>query len=474
MALENMRDKLSCFTSEYVTKHIPASIRLTVPGLGEVTCADVLHVVPLKRITCTGEARGMHLIIKIFHARHGARRHWKRSYRGCRYFIEKDILAPAILYSGYIPQYGIYVLIFEYIEGGIGLKACVENTGEPFERNALLDSLMAVVAQQHNGGIVQHDLHLGNFMAVKGRIYSLDGDHVSSLQRPVGRSESFRNLAFLFAHNMGVFSNGIDERIAVYGHHRGWRISAREVEGLKGYIRTMRSRIFFKSLWKVYKKSIPFVEYSKGLTIPLDDGPYADMSISVILGASIGNPRGGDGCDAAGFRLVSSNTGRVPVANSIEFGPRFVRWFWKASRVWRNMRILKRLGFAAADPITIIGKRKGLYRWECSVVFRPVEGPTIRELFTSGSSLEKELAVSNLSATFSLMRDAWIVLSSIHPDEIIISEDHVVFLCVDAVRKVHFSATRLSRSLRVFLQQLEGMPGSKAMLEDGFRSRNLI
>ena len=129
MALENMRDKLSRFTSEYVTKHIPASIRLTVPGLGEVTCADVLHVVPLKRITCTGEAHGMHLIVKIFHARHGARRHWRRSYLGCRYFVEKDILAPAILYSGYLPQHGIYVLIFEYIEGGTGLKACVRTPG---------------------------------------------------------------------------------------------------------------------------------------------------------------------------------------------------------------------------------------------------------------------------------------------------------------------------------------------------------
>jgi tRNA A-37 threonylcarbamoyl transferase component Bud32 len=474
MAFDSMRDKLLSFTSEYVTKHIPASIKLTVPELGEVDCTDVLHVVPSKRITCTGEARGKHLIIKIFYARHGAHRHWKRSYRGYAYFVEKDILAPAILYSGYIPRHGIYVLILEYLVGGLGLNVRVVNTVEISARNALLDSLMAVIAQQHKKGIVQHDLHLGNFMAAGGKIYSLDGDHVSSRHKPVGRSESFRNLAFLFAQNMGVFSSTIDELITVYGRHRGWSITEGDVEEIRRLIKTARGRMFYKSLRKMYKKPAPFVEYAEGMADPFAGGPYAGMGIFGILGKPPGKQGGMDGCEAAGFTLQPLNTLRLPILTSIEHGPWFLRRFWKASRVWRNMRILRKLGFSIADPIIIVVRRKGQFTWECSVVSRPLEGPTVRELFASGSSVQKETAVSNLSDAFSLMREAGIVLSSIHPDEIILSKNQVVFLHVDALRKVPFNAKSLSHPLRVFLQHLEGMAKSKATLEDAFRGKNLI
>jgi tRNA A-37 threonylcarbamoyl transferase component Bud32 len=470
---DNMRDVLSRITREYVKKRIPVSIRMTVPGIGEVICADLLRVVPSRRITCVGSAGEKQLIIKLFYARHGAHRHWKRSDRGCGYFLEKNIPAPEIFYSGYLPHQGIYVMVFEYLEGGIRLRDCIEKTVEPALRNSLLDKLMAVVAQQHEAGIIQHDLHLGNFMAVDGIIYSLDGDHVSSLHRPVGRSRSFRNLAYLFAQNIFLFGNGMDERVMSYVNQRGWQISGREMEEIRGYIRDVRSRMFMKYLWKVFRKECRFLEYSKGMNLPFDAGLNDGRVLSQVFDPSILQPYGEDST-GKGFRLVPTPRGRVPVKECTGYGPIMIRWFWKAGRVWRNMSLLKMLGLNTTDPMIILGRRKGFWKWDCSIVSKPVAGPTFREMFLSDSFPESQRirAVIALSDILCSLRDAGFIFSRMHPEEIVFDEGKVIFLFVDAVQRL--KGNQFSPMIKAFLEQLDGVPGSREMFREQFKKRNLI
>lgn len=470
---DDIRDVLSRITREYVKKRIPVFIRLKVPGIGEIICTDLLRVVPSKRITCTGSAGGRQLIIKLFYARHGAQRHWKRSDRGCGYFIEKNIPAPAILYSGYLPRQGLYAMVFEYLKGGIRLRDCIERTMEPSVRNGQLDELMGVVARQHEAGIIQHDLHLGNFMTVGGIIYSLDGDHVSRLHRPVGRTGSFRNLAYLFAQNIFLFSNDMDERVRAYMNQRKWHISGREMEEIKGYIREIRSRMFMKYLWKVSRKESPFIEYSKGMNVSFDAGLNDGKVLSQALDHSILQPFG-DECPGEGFRLVPTAQGRIPVRKCTGYGPITMRWFWKAGRVWRNMLLMKMLGLDAADPVIVIGKRKGFWKWDCSVVSKPVAGPTIREIFLSDSFPEGQRvrAATALSDMLCSLRDAGIMFSRLHPEGIAFHEGRVSFLYADAVQKL--KGNRFTLMITGFLKQLDGMPGSRAIFLEQFKKRHLI
>jgi len=436
--------------------------------MGEIACEDLLRVVPFRRITCVGYAGEKQLIVKLFFARNGAKRHWKRSDRGCGYFIKKDIPAPAVLYSGYLSRQNIFAMVFEYLKDGVRLKDCLEQAVELSARNSLLDALMEVVARQHEAGIIQHDLHLGNFMIADGTIYSLDGDHVSNRDCPADRSESFRNLAYLFAQNIFVFCNGIEGRVMSYAKHRNWHVSKQEMEEIKGHIRETRSRIFRKYRWKVARKESRFIEFSKGVNVSLDIG----LNDGKVLGESIVQQNDDD--RAGGFRLVSTAQGRVPVVNFPGYGPMAMRWFWKVCRIWRNMSLLKMLGLNAADSVFIIVRRGHFWQWNCSMVFRPVAGPTVREMFLSGSLPESQRlsAVSALSEALCCLRDTGVVFSPMNPDQMVFEKGRIIFLFAEKVRKA--PRNQLFLLIRGFLQQWDDLPGVGAIFEEQFRNRNLL
>jgi hypothetical protein len=473
MAAENFKDVLSRLTRDQGKKRMPLSLKLDVPGVGEVSCADLLRVVPSRRVTCMGSAGGKQLIIKLFFARFKAHRNWKRSDYGCRCFLEKNIPAPAILYSGYLPRQGIYAMVFEYLNGAVGLRDCMEQTLDPSAKTGLLDALMAVVASQHQAGIIQHDLHMGNFMIVDGIMYSLDGDHVSSLHRPAGRSGSLRNLAYLFAQDLFLFGNGIDELAQAYGKQRGWPVSGRDVEEIKGYISETRTRMFMKYRWKIVRKESRFVEHSKGMETPLDAGPDDGRVLTQVLDRPAPKPYG-NGCNDGGFTLVPTSRGRVPVRKCTAYGPALLRWFWKSDRVWRSMGLLKMLGLNTAVPVVITGEKKGFWKWDCSIFFQPVAGPTIREMFLSGSFPEGERvrAVSALSDTLCSLRDAGIVLVGMHPGEMVFDQGKVIFLSAEKVQRL--KGNRFSLMIMGFLRQLDEMPGSRAMFQEQLKKRDLI
>jgi hypothetical protein len=473
MSADQTKDVFFRLTRDQGKKRIPLSLRLDVPGIGEVGCAELLRVVPSRRITCIGSAGNRPLIVKFFFARHDARRHWKRSDRGCGYFLEKHIPAPAILYSGYLSGLRVYVMVFEYLEGAVGLRDCMEKARDASARAGLLGALMAVIARQHEAGIMQHDLHLGNFMVMDGVVYSLDGDHVTSLHRPAGRSESFRNLAYLFAQEIFLVGNRIDELAGAYGKQRGWVVSESDLEEIKGYLREARNRMFLKYLWKAARKKPCFLSYSyrEGMAVLPDAGPDEVGMLTQVLDCPDRRPYGG--C-TGGFRLVPASQGRVPVRECPAYGPALLRWFWKAYRVWRSMILLKMLGLETAVPVCITGEKKGFWKWDCSIVFQPVAGPTIRELFLSDSYPESQRvrAAEVLSDALCSLRDSGVTFSGIHPGRIAADGERVVFLQADAVQR--YKGDRFSRVLEGFLRQLDDLPSGKTMFREQFEKKGLM
>lgn len=467
MAADRMRDVLLRATRDQAKRHTSLSLKLSVPGLGEIDCEDLLRVVPSKRITCVGHSGEKQLIVKLFFAKNGAGRHWRRSDRGCGYLMKKDIPAPAVLYSGYLSQQKIYAMIFEYLKDGANLKDCLEQAG-PSARDSLLDALMGVVARQHEAGIIQQDLHLGNFMLSRGIIYSLDGDHVSSLDCPADRSGSFRNLAYLFAQNISFFGNGAEERIRYYAKQRGWHVPEQEMEEIRGHVRETRIRMFRKYRWKAARKGSSFLELSDAMKHRLKNGSMNGAGLDQSIFQRLGNDRAG------GFRLVSTGQGRVPVADFSGYGPTALRWFWKVCRIWRNMSLLKMLGLNTADPVVITVRQRHFWRWDCSIVFRPVSGQTIREVFLSGALPETQrlAAAGALSDALCCLRDTGVYLRPINPDNIIYQDGGVIFLFVEQVREG--APEQLSLQLAEFLRHCRDLPGAGEIFEDQLGNKGLL
>jgi tRNA A-37 threonylcarbamoyl transferase component Bud32 len=472
-----LRDMLAEISQDYVRQRKPVSIQVRVPGIGEVICTKVFRVISSKRIVCLGQADVRRFIIKLYYAKRGAHRSWKRSDRGCRAFIERGISAPGVLFSGQLPLYEIYALVLEYLEDGTRVDRALEAVGNSKERTAILDALMAALARHHASGILQQDLHLGNFLIKDGCIYSLDGDQVTCSRQPIGRMGSLMNLTHLLANLPTSFNPDIDARVMAYASERGWNISEKEVRMIKGEVRRIRRRNLSDYLGKVYRTKDPFLACSESRSFSIYDRRHVDMNFSEILEASRHALHGKEKPHASGYSLVRVGVENMLVWSSKGFGPFILRRLWGASRIWKNALMLNRLGVETPRPIALLGRNKGIFRWECSIFFKPIEGMTLKDLFSSGSisGKNKERVAESIADACSVMNDMGIFIDRINPEEIIVSGDHVIFLGLDAIQKPLFG-TRLkqSRLLRRFLSQWQDMPHIKKVLMEQFERRNLV
>lgn len=472
-----MHEVLSGISQDHVRQQTPVSLPVKIPGIGEVVCSRVFRVIVGKRIVCLGQADAGKMIVKLYLARHGARRHWRRSERGCKAFVEKGVPAPAVLFSGYLPEHGVYALVLEYLEGGTRVDRALEAVHDTGGRGAVLDALMAALAHHHACGILQQDLHLGNFMTREGGIYSLDGDQVRSLSRPVGRKGSFRNLARLLASLPAVSGPARDARITAYAGARGWEISDRETRWIEKEARRVRDRKLGEYLGKVYRSKDPFVARSDKGGFSVHDRRHEDVSLSAILEAAGQLSRARRAAGAPAYSRVLVNGKDMPVWSSTGLGPLLLRRLWPAARVWKKALLLGRLGVETLQPVALVGRRKGLLQWDCSVFFKPVLGTPLVELMASGSLSQKdtEQIAENLADAFSLLGSMGIVMGRVDLKEFLVSGDQIVILGPDAVQRgCPGGRRRQSRALRAVLSQSGVSPAVRKIFIDQFTGRGLI
>lgn len=472
-----LREVLSGISQDHVRQQTPVSFSVTIPGIGEVVCSRVFRVIVGKRIVCLGQADAARMIVKLYLARHGAHRHWRRSERGCKAFVEKGVPAPGVLFSGYLPEHGVYALVLEYLEGGTRVDRALEAIHDTAGRGAVLDALMAALAHHHARGILQQDLHLGNFMIREGGIYSLDGDQVRSGSRPVGRKGSFRNLARLLASLPAVFGPARDARITAYAAARGWEISDRETRWIEKEARRVRYRKLGEYLGKVYRSKDPFVARLGRDGFSVHDRRHEDVSLSAIHQAAGQLSRARRAADAPGYSRVPVNGKDMLVWSSTGLGPFLLRRLWPAARVWKKALMLGRLGVETLQPVALVGRRKGLLQWGCSVFFKPAPGISLKDLMASGSLSPQgmEQLAENLADAFSLLGGMGIVMVRVDPGEFLVSGDRIVLLGLDAVQRgCPGGRLRQSRALRAFLSQSGVSPAVRKIFLDQFTGRGLI
>ena len=70
-------------------------------------------------------------------------------------------------------------------------------TSEPAEKLDLLVLVCQELAKQHSKGVLQRDLHLGNFLLAAGKVFALDAGQMRFLQREAGRKSSISQAAML-------------------------------------------------------------------------------------------------------------------------------------------------------------------------------------------------------------------------------------------------------------------------------------
>jgi len=196
---------MTVFTSTELSamgRHIPTPFSINIEteqGPAELKIDSLLRAVPGKRLVALSNWQNRAVIVKIFI--HGNR--WKRGMlkdiSGVNRLKQAGIPTPHLLLQATTADNKAGVLIIEYLNQGASLATLFEEAKTAEGKAEILEMGVKVVADCHQAGLWQHDIHLDNFMLCAGTVYVLDGADIKSKGAVLDVDTRLKNFAMFLA-----------------------------------------------------------------------------------------------------------------------------------------------------------------------------------------------------------------------------------------------------------------------------------
>ncbi len=387
-----------------------------------------LRILPGKRLTGIGRWNGQTVLAKLFVAKRGSARHWQRECRGIDNLKAYDLPTPKLLASGRLEGAGYFVLT-EYLEGARSPDATAPD--EP-------GSVFETVGRMHARGILQEDVHLGNFLLKEGGLYIIDGDAI----RPTSSDrERLDNLALLFAqlpladcHPMQVgllaaYCRGNPKFVVDAAQLNASIARAREAR-LADYLdKCLRDC----SLFKVTKRADRFSALARAeadFLAPLiaDPDAWLEQGIPLKRGRS------------ATLAMVELEGRKLVIKRyNIKSARHALSRAWRPSRAWHSWvegHRLNFLGIATPRPLALIERRLGPLRGRAWLITEYCEGPNLQTRLAAhaenGVPAEVKEAIRKL---FEQLAAARISHGDLKATNFLCRGDELVVLDLDALRQ---------------------------------------
>lgn len=397
-----------------LTKELPFTIHLgKLTDQNSLTCESVLRDLPQKRLVCAGLWQKKPVLVKLFLDSRSAHRHWLREKSGVEALSYAGIRTPELLFSGQLDN-GAPALVFELLDGTQTVLDLWNSLTSHKEKAALLNQLVEVVAALHDSGMIQEDLHLGNFLVSNQKVYAIDGDAISSKGngKPLGLRSSSLNLALLFAQLFPVDDIFIEAAVIHYSQQRNIN-SVQFMNQLKLELPEVRRRRRHKYVEKSYRTCSEFIRsHVKGqISISRRDAQgetlsrlLSDPDAFMVDGEIL---KAGNTCTVVRVKADDCDwvIKRYNIKNPLHALSRCFRPT-RAWTSWGNAHHLKISGIATPRAVAVIEKRFGPLRSTGYYVCDFQEGPLASTFFASGSfdSPVFEEAAKSFVTLFELFR----------------------------------------------------------------------
>ena len=387
-----------------------------------------LRILPGKRLTGVGRWHGRTVLAKLFIAARGSERHWLRECRGIDSLNRHGLPSPKRLAAGRLEGAGHYVLT-EYLEGARAPGATA--VGD-------LEGVFEAVGRMHALGILQEDVHLGNFLIGKDKLYVIDGDAI----RPAGPDRGrLDNLALLFAQLSPAACSGMQaELLAAY--RKGNPHLTVDAAQLKAAIARARDArladVLDKclrdcSLFKAAKRADRFfslVRDEADFLAPL----IADPDAWLEQGTPLKRGR------SATLALVELNGRKLVIKRyNIKGAGHALSRAWRPSRAWHawiEAHRLRFLGIATPRPLALIEHRLGPLRGRAWLVTEYCEGPHLQARLAehAGSGVPARLKEA-IRALFARLAAERLSHGDLKATNFLCCGDDLVVLDLDAMRR---------------------------------------
>lgn len=367
---------------------------------GELTMRHLLRVLPGKRVVGEALLNGRSVLAKLFVGRN-AERHWRREHEGIAALLARGIPTPALRASAALPAGG-YLLLTDFVPDASTLaddwRALPRAAPGEATALAVLRPAYALLGRMHAQGLVQEDLHLGNFLRAGETVQVIDGDSVRALPAamPLPAKDAQRNLAILLAQLPAAWDASLDALLAPYRAEYPQASSDRS--GLLREVARIRDWRLQDYLAKTVRDCSLFaVERRFGCftAVVRDEAEW--------LGDLLSRP---DHFLASGQLLKDGSTCTVARAG-VEGRQVVIKRYnlkgvghalsraWRPTRAWHSWREGHRLRFleiATPAPLALVEERVGPLRRRAWLVTEFCEGPRLWELLQPAAEPPAEIA----------------------------------------------------------------------------------
>jgi len=331
--------------------------------------SHLLRLLPGKRIV--GKARWCDkpVLAKLFVARANTR-HWERERQGIAALQAANLPTPAVLGGGRLAGGG-HFLLTEFLFGSRTLAerwSGVENC-RPGDPRALdiLQPAFALLGRLHAAGLIQTDLHLGNFLEHDGELLLIDGDGIEPVAKGAAASEqALDNLALLVAQLPLPWEPCLDVLVAAYSAEQE-RLRP-ERDALLQAIERAREQRLTHFLGKTLRDCSQFavrgttslftavVRAEKTALAGLLENPDAAIEEGTML-------KDGNTCSVA--RVDIDGRALVVKRYNLKSFRHALSRFWRPSRAWHSWVAGHRLAFFGMPtpaPLAMLEERVGPLR----------------------------------------------------------------------------------------------------------------
>ncbi|MDX1490925.1 MAG: lipopolysaccharide kinase InaA family protein [Pseudohongiellaceae bacterium] len=428
---------------------LPINLDVKLNDSAQIERVEILRffrILPGKRVVCLARWHDHLVVAKIFLAPKRWQRHLAKESNGIPMLAGEGISTPQIEGLGVTACGEAGVLLLQYLDNSRSLKKSWKKSSEK-DRVLLLRKAVKLIADCHSRGLIQHDIHLDNFLLQDDHIYLLDAADVEKreTQNPGDGLDSMRslqNLALFFAQ----FPVSNDDYVPqMYDYYRDLRPElgfTSDLQLFKALLRKKRLKridIVLKKLFRSSSANIctrtwdSFVVYRRNLRSP-------------AWQAFIDNP---DKLMASGEKLKNGNSSTV-VKIDIDGKPyvvkrynlkstaHFLRRMFRPSRAWvswRNAHLLRMLGVSTPAPKLMMERRFGLLRRQAYFVSKFSKGDDVKHTLDSEpiNSPLWQRALKQYDQLFAIMAEYGIVHGDTKATNFVLGPKRLKILDLDAM-----------------------------------------
>lgn len=442
---------------------VPFTLELDNASL---VCTEILRHLPGKRLVCAGLLGGQRVVAKLYLDLSRAGTHARREEKGARMLATRGVPGPRLVLATAIGK--AHAVVYEYIENSSTALDVWKGLTDGAQRQLLICRLAEVIAQHHNAGLVQEDLHLGNFLCAGETIYTLDAAAIMVSGSPISRRPSLQNLALLFAQFPPGNDGLVPAAYARYAQARAWTTTLSDNAQLQQVIEQRRQRREHDYLRKIFRESSAFVSrkrfdhyYVCARSDYNDATRYALEHPAVLFQCAHYLKRG----NTSTVAITSVNEQRVVVKryNIKNLGHGLKRAFrpTRAAISWRNAQRLRFYDIATPRPIALIEHRFGPLRRVSYFVSAFREGESAAAYFGRTNPEQAMPVAQRIVALLRQLRRLNLSHGDLKATNLLICDSEVLLTDLDSLtrhRNDAAAARAHARDLQRFMRNWEGQP----------------